>query len=160
MCHVFIFPAGPQQNVSHQIERNPTPRLQFPNDTTNDSKKIESKGNIFDTVFNFAIGYWIVCIYGILMHGTMITWNDIAINQLYIIYNNNNNYYSLTFDETSNLLTIFWITAILTPISGFIIDRVGHLCELMILSSSIVAIAHFFIYVLASTSGFFDIYDC
>ena len=94
-----------------------------------------------EIIGSFPLSYWILTLCLVLMYGTVITWNDTAVSELYSKYN------GLSYVASSNLLTIFWvIAAVFTPIFGLIADRIGHKCELIIISGILLSIAHIWIY--------------
>ena len=125
------------------IETDLKRETSYNNDNENNFKDDKNKSTYFTNLAkSFPFPYWILAVCGLSMHGTMITWNEVAAAELTTLYSD------YTLSKASNLLTMFWIlTAVLTPFGGIILDRFGHKCELLIASGIVICGAHFCMFI-------------
>ena len=89
-------------------------------------------------VSKFTLSYWILCLQCLVVYNCYFTWTDI-INAFYVAK------YNFTISTAGNLVSIpYFQAAVITPMFGTLIDRLGKRGFFMILSSLLAIGVHFF----------------
>jgi len=88
-------------------------------------------------ITDFGLIYWLLCISCVVVYGCVLPWNNIGASEMQYTF-------GLSDSKGNSYLAIPYLTsAILTPPCGLMVDKIGHRCQLLLVSAIALCTSHY-----------------